>query len=30
MPLEQAAESLTYAGEREMVARALSRRTPDR
>ena len=29
MPLAQAAESLTYAGEREMVVRALSRRTPD-
>jgi 8-oxo-dGTP diphosphatase len=30
MPLEEAARSLTYAGEREMVARALSRVTPDR
>ncbi len=29
MPLAEAAESLTYAGEREMVARALSRHTPD-
>jgi 8-oxo-dGTP diphosphatase len=29
MPLAQAAESLTYAGEREMVVRALSRRTRD-
>jgi 8-oxo-dGTP pyrophosphatase MutT (NUDIX family) len=29
MPMAQAAESLTYSGEREMVARALSRRTPD-
>lgn len=26
MPLEEAAEALTYAGEREMVARAMSRR----
>jgi hypothetical protein len=25
MPLEQAARELTYAGEREMAARALSR-----
>jgi hypothetical protein len=30
MPLEQAARELTYSGEREMVVRALSRRTPDR
>jgi 8-oxo-dGTP pyrophosphatase MutT (NUDIX family) len=30
MPLEEAARSLTYSGEREMVARALSRRAPDR
>jgi 8-oxo-dGTP pyrophosphatase MutT (NUDIX family) len=30
MPLEQAAESLTYEGEREMVQRALSRYVPDR
>jgi 8-oxo-dGTP pyrophosphatase MutT (NUDIX family) len=30
MPLEQAAERLTYAGEREMVRRALSRGAPDR
>ena len=30
MPLEEAARSLTYAGEREMVARALSRRAADR
>jgi 8-oxo-dGTP pyrophosphatase MutT (NUDIX family) len=30
MPLEQAARELTYAGEREMVRRALSRVTPDR
>jgi ADP-ribose pyrophosphatase YjhB (NUDIX family) len=30
MPLEQAAEELTYAGEREMVRRAMSRRAPDR
>jgi 8-oxo-dGTP pyrophosphatase MutT (NUDIX family) len=29
MPMAQAAESLTYAGEREVVVRALSRRTPD-
>ena len=30
MPLEEAAQSLTYDGEREMVARALSRSAPDR
>ena len=30
MPLSTAARSLTYAGEREMVARALSRRAADR
>jgi 8-oxo-dGTP pyrophosphatase MutT (NUDIX family) len=30
MALEQAAERLTYAGEREMVRRALSRDAPDR
>ena len=30
MPLEQAAEQLTYAGEREMVRRALSRGAADR
>jgi 8-oxo-dGTP pyrophosphatase MutT (NUDIX family) len=30
MPLEEAARSLTYEGEREMVARALSRRPSDR
>jgi 8-oxo-dGTP pyrophosphatase MutT (NUDIX family) len=30
MPLEQAAGELTYAGEREMVSRALSRTAPDR
>jgi 8-oxo-dGTP pyrophosphatase MutT (NUDIX family) len=30
MPLAQAAEALTYEGEREMVARALSRASPDR
>jgi 8-oxo-dGTP diphosphatase len=30
MPLEEAAEALTYAGEREMVARALSRMSTDR
>jgi len=30
MPLAQAARSLTYAGEREMVARALSRTASDR
>jgi 8-oxo-dGTP pyrophosphatase MutT (NUDIX family) len=30
MPLEQAVHELTYAGEREMVARALSRSSPDR
>jgi NADH pyrophosphatase NudC (nudix superfamily) len=29
MPLEEALRSLTYSGEREMVARALSRRTSD-
>ncbi len=29
MPLEEAAQSLTYVGEREMVARALSRRARD-
>ena len=30
IPLEEAVRSLTYDGEREMVARALSRLTPDR
>jgi 8-oxo-dGTP pyrophosphatase MutT (NUDIX family) len=30
MPLEQAARELTYAGEREMVSRAMSRIAPDR
>jgi 8-oxo-dGTP pyrophosphatase MutT (NUDIX family) len=30
MPLEQAARDLTYAGEREMVERALSRSAEDR
>jgi 8-oxo-dGTP pyrophosphatase MutT (NUDIX family) len=30
MPLEEAAHALTYAGEREMVRRALSRLSPDR
>ena len=30
MPLARAAEALTYAGEREMAARALSRVAPDR
>lgn len=30
MPLEEAARSLTYEGEREMVQRALSRRALDR
>ena len=30
MPLAEAARSLTYAGEREMVARALSRTASDR
>jgi len=30
MPLEEAARSLTYEGEREMVQRALSRCVPDR
>jgi len=30
MPMAQAARSLTYAGEREMVARALSRTAADR
>ena len=30
MPLEQAARELTYAGEREMVQRALSRSAEDR
>ncbi len=30
MPLQQAAEELTYAGEREMVQRALSRSAEDR
>ena len=29
MPLSEAAQSLTYPGEREMVARALSRSSPD-
>jgi hypothetical protein len=30
MPLEEAARSLTYAGEREMVQRALSRLASER
>ena len=30
MPLTQAAEELTYAGEREIVRRAMSRLSPDR
>jgi len=30
MPLEEAAQALTYPGEREMVRRALSRLSPDR
>jgi 8-oxo-dGTP pyrophosphatase MutT (NUDIX family) len=30
MPLEEAARALTYAGEREMVSRALSRAAEDR
>ena len=30
MPLEQAAENLTYDGEREMVRRAISRASSDR
>jgi 8-oxo-dGTP pyrophosphatase MutT (NUDIX family) len=30
MPLEEAARELTYAGEREIVRRALSRLSPDR
>ncbi|HEY3725930.1 MAG TPA: NUDIX domain-containing protein [Solirubrobacteraceae bacterium] len=30
MPLDQAARELTYAGEREMVQHAMSRRAPDR
>ena len=30
MPLAQAAEELTYAGEREIVRRAMSRLSPDR
>jgi 8-oxo-dGTP pyrophosphatase MutT (NUDIX family) len=30
MPIDEAARALTYAGEREMVARALSRSSPDR
>jgi 8-oxo-dGTP pyrophosphatase MutT (NUDIX family) len=30
MPMERAASELTYAGERDMVARALSRLSPDR
>jgi 8-oxo-dGTP pyrophosphatase MutT (NUDIX family) len=30
MPLEKAAEELTYAGEREIVRRAMSRLSPDR
>jgi 8-oxo-dGTP pyrophosphatase MutT (NUDIX family) len=30
MPLEKAVEELTYAGEREIVRRALSRLSPDR
>lgn len=30
MPLEQAARALTFAGERDIVARAMSRSAPDR
>jgi 8-oxo-dGTP pyrophosphatase MutT (NUDIX family) len=30
MPLQEAARSLTYEGEREMVARVVARRAPDR
>jgi 8-oxo-dGTP pyrophosphatase MutT (NUDIX family) len=30
IPLEQAARELTYAGERDMVSRAISRGAPDR
>jgi 8-oxo-dGTP pyrophosphatase MutT (NUDIX family) len=30
MPIEQAAQALTYQGDREMVGRALSRSSPDR
>jgi NADH pyrophosphatase NudC (nudix superfamily) len=30
MPLEEAVRALTYTGEREMVARALSRAAADR
>jgi len=30
MPIEQASRDLTYAGEREMVRRAMSRSPPDR
>jgi 8-oxo-dGTP pyrophosphatase MutT (NUDIX family) len=30
MPLQQAARELTYAGERQMVSRAISRTAPDR
>ena len=30
MPIEQASRELTYAGEREMVRRAMSRSAPDR
>jgi 8-oxo-dGTP pyrophosphatase MutT (NUDIX family) len=30
MPLTEARDALSYPGEREMVARALSRRAPDR
>jgi hypothetical protein len=30
MPLERAADELTYAGERRIVARAMSRIAPDR
>ena len=30
MPIAEAADALTYEGEREMVARALSRSSPDR
>lgn len=30
MPLEEAAQALTHAGEREIVTRALSRMAPDR
>jgi hypothetical protein len=29
MPLQEAVRELTYSGEREMVARALSRRASD-